>query len=275
MARAAVGAVASRSSSSAMAQNIAKPTVKIQRVTAAHAPMLAEFYRKVWDPQATADSVIAGRAADARVNPALRDGEDIPTYILLSDDTVLGFCSSIPVRVSLPEPQGEIEAAWVKGLMVLPEHRNGPIGVMVAKELVKHHPVLLSLTVQSNAQRLFTALGFKQNGPLPTAMRILDPGAVLSALDFGALGLNGIPKVAKSGIRWVKKLRLTWLAGLGARVAFGAKAAAAPGGAEFGVTDKDPTRDELDRLWTKARPRDRAAIVRNAAYLEYRYRDAE
>ncbi|HEY9226266.1 MAG TPA: hypothetical protein VIP11_06450 [Gemmatimonadaceae bacterium] len=258
-----------------MAQTSTKPTIKIVRVTEAHAPQVAEFYRKVWDPEATPESVRDGRAADARANPALR-GADIPTYILLSDETILGYCSTIPVRVWLPSSRTEIDAAWVKGLMVLPEQRNGPIGVMVAKELVKHHPVLLSLTVQVNAQRLFTALGFKQSGAMPSALRILRPGAVLRSLDLDRLGLSGIPGIAKTGVRWVQKLGLSGLAGLAVKVGFGLKSALAPGGSGLRIVPgKDPTAEELDRLWIAARPADRAAVIRDAAYLQYRYRGAE
>jgi hypothetical protein len=253
-----------------------KPSISIVRATDAHSDAVAEFYRQVWDPGATAAGVRGGRSAEALANPAIRDGEDIPTYLLLSDGEVLGYVSTIPVRVWLPAIGSEIDAAWVKGLMVLPSHRNGPIGVLVAKELVKHHPVLLSLTVQTNAQRLFTALGFAQSGALSTAMRILDPTAILRSIDFGALGLSGVGNTAKRGIHWVQKLGLAPAAGLVARGGFAIRSAFGPAGSKLRATiGRDPDGESLDQLWRHARPATRAAVVRDAAYLNFRYRGAE
>ena len=252
-----------------------KPTISIVRATDAHAEVVAEFYRQVWDPEATAAAVTTGRSAEAMTNPAARGGE-IPTYLFMSDRQVLGYVSTIPVRVWLPALGTEIDAAWVKGLMVLPSHRNGPIGVLVTKELVKHHPVLLSLTVQTNAQRLFTALGFTQHGALPTAMRILDPGAVLRSIDFDALGLHGIPTSLRKGLRWLQRFGLAGMVGQVAGASFAVRGALGPDGSTLETTiGQDPDDQSLDGLWRHARPSKHAAVIRDAAYLNYRYREAE
>ena len=62
------------------------------------------------------------RARSAEENPAAA-GQEPPTFLMLSADQALGHVTTIPIR--LWDRDSIIPAHWIKGLMVVPEHRNG------------------------------------------------------------------------------------------------------------------------------------------------------
>ena len=259
-----------------MASRSAKPSVSIVRVTAEHAELVAAFFRQVWDPSATAEQVRAGRAAETAANPALRGERDAPTWIMISGDEAIGYVTTIPVRVWLASLGTDVEVSWVKGLMVLPKYRNGSAGVLLAREVVRASAGLLALTVQPNVRRLFAGVDFREVGALPSAMRILRPAQVLRALDMDALGLSGVPNVVKTAIRLVQRLRLAALAGLALNMLSGVRRLSSLGSGGLRVTlGEDPEPALLDALWLRVRSEVRAAVVRDAAYLTYRYRGAD
>jgi len=59
---------------------------------------LADFYRDVWDPKATPDSVARGRARDAAQN-VVKPGDEFPTYLFVQHGRILGHLTTIPVRL--------------------------------------------------------------------------------------------------------------------------------------------------------------------------------
>ena len=63
-----------------------------------HAPEIAEFIRTIWNPAATPESVIRSRAEEAARNRA-EPGVPPPTFIALQGGRVLGYVTSIPVRL--------------------------------------------------------------------------------------------------------------------------------------------------------------------------------
>ena len=164
--------------------------VEVLRVSEAHATELAEFFRAVWDPAATAESVTAARAAAARDNLA-EPGVAPPTFAVFIEGRIVGYVGSLAVRIQVRGV--EQPAYWAKGLMVLPEHRNGPIGFTVLKALVGSLPRSLALTVAPASRRLFGALGYADLGAVPNGVRFLRPDRVLARLDLAALGLGGLP----------------------------------------------------------------------------------
>ena len=112
----------------------AAASAEVVRAADEHAEVLAEFYRRVWDPAATAERVLGGRRA-AATDPA-GAGEPPPTFIFLADGAVVGHVTTIPVR--LWDSGSEHVFHWVKGLMVLPEHRRGPVGFLLLRETLRH-----------------------------------------------------------------------------------------------------------------------------------------
>ena len=253
------------------------PRVEVLRVTDEHVPGLAEFYRAVgWDAEATADSVRRGRATAARDNLA-EPGADVPAFAFLLDDRVVGYISTIPVRFW--DGSAERPGHWLKGLMVHPEHRNGPIGYLVLKEAVRHLGLAGAMVVAEPARKLFTAVRCGEVGVLSNRILPLRPGRMLRLLDGDALGLERITPSAPRLLRFAQRTGLT--IPVGALMQLGLRARASV----VRVRDRDRDRDreldvalgplpsagELDRLWEEVRSGLGAAVVRNAAYLSWRY----
>jgi hypothetical protein len=159
----------------------------------------------------------------------------------------------------------------MKGLMVLPEHRNGPIGFMVLKEAMKHLGPAFSIAAASPARRLFSALKFADLGAIPNRLRVLEPGRLFARLDLDALGLGGLPAWLPRSVRTGRRLRLSPVVGMAG------KAALAVGRMPVGLagrrieTGNLAEAGELDRLWEDTRSAFRAAAVRDARYLSWRY----
>jgi hypothetical protein len=243
--------------------------------TEEHAEALATFFREVWDQTATAESVVAGMRTTARLNVAT-PGEPSPTALVFSGARIVGYCSSIPQR--LWNGSEERGAYWVKGLMVLPEFRNGPIGYLAVKELSKNLECATILTVAPAARRLFGALGYSDLGALGNWVRPLRAGAIAEQLDFDSLGLGKMPQWFAEGIRVARTTGLARLAGASAGLAIDTAARIA----RISVSNFDfdapgallPPANQLDELWTKARAGLRASPVRNGAHFASRFAES-
>ena len=112
------------------------PRLEIVEATDEHAAEVAEFIRAVWNPSATAARrcVAVGGGALNTAEP----GVPPPTWIALQAGRVLGYVTTIPVRFW--DGERSWPAYWIKGLMVLPEYRNGPIGYAVMKAAIGRLP---------------------------------------------------------------------------------------------------------------------------------------
>lgn len=247
------------------------PRLEIVEARDLHAAEVAEFIRLVWTPGATAESVLASRAAAAALNVA-EPGVPPPTWIARLGGRVVGYVTSLPVR--LWDGERDWPAYWIKGLMVLPEFRNGPIGHAVMKAAAARLPRSGGLAVAAPARRLFVALGYTDLGPIPNWMRPLAPDRMLRRLDLTALGMAGLPGWIGTGTRLVQATRLAtpigWAAGLALRVA--AQALRLPAvGVREGSLAPDATVEELDALWETTRHAFPKGVVRDATYLRNRY----
>jgi len=239
----------------------------VVRVSERHLPALVEFYRETWDTDATLADVRLARANAAAGNPAA-PGAEIPTFLFLSKSHAVGHLGTIPIR--LWHAGRELPLQWLKGLMVLPEHRNGPVGFLVLKEALRQLEGGLAMVVQPAPRRLFTSLGFTDLGGIPNYIRILNPRRVVSSLDPSRLGSIGR---AGGALRLMQRLGLAHLVGGLANLAFaiwttgvGSWLAPVHSGA---VDELDPA--SIDRLWALMRDGLEAAPVRDAAYLRWRY----
>jgi hypothetical protein len=249
---------------------VTAPRIVTTLATEAHAEALAAFYREVWNPAATAESVVAAIRRNAAQNVAA-PGEPIPLAIVLEGSRVIGYCGSIPQR--LWDGVRERPAYWVKGLMVLPEYRNGPIGYLVVKELARHLDCSTILTVAPAACRLFSALGYTDVGAVSNWVRPLDPGVMAEKLDFDSLGVARLPHWARVGVDAARRTGVLGLAanaagmGLDIAVRVARRSAARFDTSERGV----PSLDELDELWLSARKDLIATPVRDGRYLTSRF----
>ncbi len=236
-----------------------------------HAAAIAEFIREIWTPTATADSVLAARRTGAEHNEA-EPGVPPPTWLALRAGKVLGYVTTIPVRWW--DGQREWPAYWIKGLMVLPEFRHGPVGYAVMKAAATSLPRSAGLAVALPARRLFGALGYADLGAIPNFIRPLSGGRMMSRLDLTAVGIERLPTGAPAALRvaqasgvasaagWMAGLALRGAALLGRLPALRLKCERAA---------EAPTAAALDALWMSARGSFPSGVVRDGRYLHERY----
>jgi hypothetical protein len=245
------------------------PKVEVVRVTDAAGDALAEFFRKAWGSTGNGDDVRRARAEAARTNP-VAPGDDVPATAFISDGNVIGYLSSIPVRFW--NGSGDVPAHWLKGFMVLPEHRNGPVGFAVLKELLRHIGVSAILTVAPAARRLFTAVGYTDLGTLSNHIALLRPTVVASRIDVTALGATLAPWMARAA-RLGQRTGLAWIGGAAARGALGVVRTVRRGRSSLVAAGDGglPTRAAIDDLWARARSSITCGAVRDGGMLTWRY----
>lgn len=245
-----------------------KPKVEIVDYTPAHAEALSAFIRKVWDPDSTAASVAAGRAHLA-ARPGVVDGH-LPTVLLLYNGEVVGHLTSLPERVSFAGASQPI--AWLVGFHVLPEHRNGPIGMLVAKEMARLAPNSMCSMVLDAPLKLYTALGWKHLGTVPNLLRVIDGAALARRLD--ASRFSGGARIARP-LRIAQRLGVAALGGAMASGAMRVWAATAPREAGLATAVARPEdwtgAAEADALWRQHAGAIPASIVRDGARVRTRF----
>ena len=245
---------------------VTKPKIKTLDAAEVPAETLAAFFREVWDQGATAESVATARREAAEL------GVEVPTVVVLADARVVGYCSTLPIE--LWDGQVTQPSYWVKGLMVLPGYRNGPIGYLVLKELVSRLRRSVVLTVARPSVRLFEGLGYANLGTVPNYLCILRPGRVASKAPTASLD-GRLPDFVARAIRFSQRIGLLalagWAIGLGLRAATGIYAIT-EAGLTADYSDHLPSSGDLDSLWLDARRGGWSAVARNARYLNHRYR---
>jgi hypothetical protein len=140
-------------------------TTKASYAVRLYEPALAEacerFVQRVWptdDPRA---------AADGEPGP--------PRVLFLKEDEVIGHVATVPVPLAV---NGRLhDASWAVGLVVLPEHRNGPVAPLVVKKLNEAVGIGLTLHVEEAALRVFTGVGWRHLGVIPQYVRVLNARA--------------------------------------------------------------------------------------------------
>ena len=247
-------------------------TSRIQAVVATdeHADAIATFYRETWGEPVTADSILAGRRSAAADNVAA-PGEVPPVAIVLEGDRVIGHYASIPYRIW--DGVTESPAHWIKGLMVVPEYRNGPVGYLVVKTLTAQLPLATALVVAPAARRLLSAFGYSDLGAIPNYVRPLRPGRLARRLDVAELA-PALPRWVSAGVGVAQRVGLAGLAGGAAGIALDLIATATRRPAarlDIGCASEPPSGEELDEVWARARSTFAASPVRNGRYLRWRF----
>lgn len=243
--------------------------IQVMLATEEHADAIAAFYRQVWSPNATAESFVASQRAGAAENVA-EPGVAPPVTVVLEGHRVIGYCGTVPQR--LWDGVAEHPAYWVKGLMVLPEYRRGPVGYLVWKKMAEQLTRATMMIVTPAARRLFAAFGYTDLGAVTNFIRLLRPGRVAERLDVAALGL-GLPRWMAAAWRIAQRTRVAGVAAAGAGILIDGAAAvtrvAARCATACGV--EPPSRDELDGLWRSVRGEIAASQVRDGSYLRWRF----
>ncbi|HVB34895.1 MAG TPA: GNAT family N-acetyltransferase [Patescibacteria group bacterium] len=243
--------------------------VQVLRAGDEHDAAVAEFFRATWDPRATAESVRRSRCSAAAANP-VRPGEEPPSFIFLQDDRVLGYVGTIPIRVW--SGSEERPAHWIKGLMVLPEFRNGPIGFSLLKEAVRNLNCSMALAVLPVVVGLFERLGFSDLGTLPNLVRVLRPARVFGQVNLAEIGFSGLPRWIGRAVALSQRMGLASAAGICAGALSRARIALHAGFPRSLAVDRTlPQPSEMDALWLRARKTFPASLVRDGRYLNWRY----
>jgi hypothetical protein len=139
--------------------SVATRTGRSQYAVRLWEPALAEacerFVRRVWPSN-------GGGHAGA-------DGP--PRVLFLKEQEVIGHVATTPVRLSVG---GRVrDASWAVGLVVLPEHRNGPVAGLLVKKLNEAVEIGLTLHVEEAALRVFKGVGWHHVGVIPQYVRVL------------------------------------------------------------------------------------------------------
>lgn len=237
------------------------------------AEALAEFYRKTWNAKASAEAVTRALRASAAGN-TVRPGQAPTAVTFVLDDHVIGYLGSIPAWFW--DGSGEYAADWLKGFMVLPEHRNGPVGHMLLRDMTKRVSVAGSLVVAEPARRLMQALGYRGLGALSNRVLVLRYGRLATRISPDRLGLPRFVHPFFGVIRAAQKIGLAYIAGAvagaGVRVWHSVRHLRRR---KYDITvgGAHATDEEIDALWTRVRVGLASASVRNARYLRWRYPD--
>ncbi len=253
---------------------MARNKVEVVEFEPSYASALASFISQVWDPKATAESVLDSRRASAESNPSCSHGR-IPTILFLLNGEVVGHIMATPERMSFSG--GVRETHWMTGFHVLPRHRSGPVGFMVAKELARVAPGTLTFTVESAPLRIFRALGYRYLGVVPNYVKLLRPAVMLQRIDLHRLGMAGTRGWRARALAAARASRLDTVAatllhlGINTWVRVVAPRAAA---AEY-VVHTEPWAGveygRYDRLWERVTRELAVSPVRDAARLKWRF----
>ena len=235
-----------------------------------HAEMVAAFFREVWDEHATAASVAASRAAGAARNTA-EPGLAPPTWIAIRDGRVLGYVTTLPVR--LWDGAREWPAYWIKGLMVLrgvPRRTDrvpGPEGR--GRRPAAERGAGGRASRRAGCSR---RLGSRIFGAVPNWVWLLSPAHLPS---LGSCRPRYFPPVQRGHDCLASRAELRmvrgWSAGGVALRATAAVRRLSATGLDAGDFDPKRAAAELDELWKTARAGLPSAVVRDAQYLIDRY----
>ena len=195
-----------------------------------------------------------------------------PVFVVLDGERVIGHVATLPLR--LWDGAEERGAYWLKGLSVLPEHRNGPVGFGVLKEAARQLPWSAGFVVAEPARRLFGALGYADLGVVPNFVRVLAPAAVLRKVDVARLAGRSLPRALAVAAGFARRPLPAAVAGAvlgGAMRAVAATARVGSAAHHVAVDVPLPAPGDLDALWREARVAIRAGATRDATCLSRRY----
>ena len=249
--------------------------LKARRLGESDADAIAEFMRSAgWNANATSEGVIEWLRNTAFQNP-FEPGVGPPVVGVFIGALLVGCLTSIPTRFW----NGRESAAghWLKGFWVLEQYRDGLIGYLLLKEMLKHVGLAASMPAALVPRRLSVALGMLDLGALRNYIAPLQIARILRRLDWQLLKLNGVSKPASIALKCAKIPPLAYAGG--ALITLGVTALRLPGtlaARRFAIQleQRLPNESDLDRLWDRAQGGNCCAS-RSGAYLRWRYEHGE
>jgi hypothetical protein len=239
----------------------------------ADADSIAEFFRASgWDPRATRDTTLEMLRGAAAANP-FEPGKAPPTVGVFIGSLLVAYLTSIPTRFW--NGREYAAAHWLKGFWVLEEYRNGPVGFLLLKEMLKNVGIVASLPAALVTRQLSAALGMRDLGAVRDYVEPLRPARILRKLDFGQLEhLSGLPAVVSLAARVARIPPIGDL--LGALITLTLATLRLPGawsarGLRTELAERLPDEAPLDSLWARAQRTLTSSATRSGAYLRWRY----
>jgi hypothetical protein len=246
--------------------------LKVRRLGEEDADAIAEFLRAAgWSPDATPDGARKLLRTAAAENP-FEPGKGPPTVGVFVGARLVAYLGSIPTRFWNGR---EFAAAhWLKGFWVLEEYRNGPIGYLLLKEMLKHVGLAASMPAALVPRQLSAALGMRDLGAVRNYIEPLRPARILRKIDFERLDLEGLPAAVSIAVKLAKIPLLAYAAG--ALITLGLTAlrlasAVAGRGLTTQLGERLPGETTLDSLWARAQRIPGCSATRSGAYLRWRY----
>ena len=176
--------------------------LRARRLGETDADAIAEFMRSAgWNANATPDGVRGWLRKTAAQNP-FEPGEESPVVGVFVGALLVACLTSIPTRFW----NGKESAAahWLKGFWVLEQYRDGLIGFLLLKEMLKHVKLAASMPAALVPRRLSVALGMVDLGAVRNYIVPLRVARILRKLDPHLLELNGVPKSASVALKIAK-----------------------------------------------------------------------
>lgn len=209
----------------------------------------------------------------AAVENPFEPGKEPPTVGAFLGTRLVGFITTIPTQFW----NGEKHAAahWLKALLVLEEHRNGPIAMLLMRGILKHVDLAASMPASPMARELSVALGMLDLGAVRDYIEPLRPTRILRKLDFRRFEhLSRLPRPVTVAIEVAKIPPCSYA--VGTLISLGLTALRLPNAlARRRLTTQLGTRlsseAALDSLWARARRASCCSPARSSAYLRWRY----
>jgi len=224
----------------------------------------------------------SGNHASSSANRPKGDGErqagstqDPPTFVFLKGNDIVGHVTTIPVQLTSFERT--VEAHWIVGFMVLPEHRNGLVGPLLIKEVNRTLDCALSLFVEPPVLRILTGLKWVHKGVLPQYLRVLNARGVshnlqLSGVRTLALHAGAMAAAAPPGyVEWFMRMLGGWGLAVGQAIWVGLTIVARPRTVPLEVREEQGFDDSYDQLWQAVGGRFGACLARDRKYLQGRF----
>lgn len=239
----------------------------------ADADSIAGFFRASgWDAQATSASAREMLRTAAAANP-FEPGTAPPTVGVFIGSLLVAYLTSIPTRFW--NGREYASAHWLKGFWVLEEYRNGPVGFLLLKEMLKHVGIAASLPAALVTRQLSAALGMRDLGAVRDYVEPLRPARILRKVDFGQLEhLSGLPAAMSLAARIARVAPIGDL--VGALITLGLTVLRLPGAwsarnLRTELAERLPQEAALDSLWMRAQRSLSCSATRSGAYLDWRY----
>jgi hypothetical protein len=242
------------------------------RLAEADAEAIAEFMRSAgWDANASIDSVLRWMRTTAMQN-VFEPGASPPTAGVFIGSRLVAILTSIPARFW----NGKELAAghWLKGFWVLEQHRDGLIGYLLLKEMLKHVGLAASMPAALAPRRLSVALGMIDLGAVRNYIEPLRVARIIRRLGPQLLQLNGVSRRASIALKLAKFPPAAYAAQALASLGFAALRLPKILTARkltTQVEERLPAETDLDSLWTRARTAVDSCATRSGGYLRWRY----